>query len=453
MKLARPRKRLLWLNSAILVSFSVIALAAAYWTLVRGPAILERSDNPRLVEAELNVDRGSIFDVNGQPLATTEESDGELSREYPLPSSAPAVGYYSIRYGTAGIEEAFDAYLRGESDDFWDNFWQIEVLNEPQTGRDLRLTIDSRWQALADSLLGDRRGAVILFSLPDVAIRAMASSPGYDPNSLEADFEQLSLDEQAPLLNRVTQGQYQPGLLLQPFLMAAALERGIIDLEEPIESFDSVVVVNDVSLSCQSAVEVETELSWAESLRARCPEPMVELGRHMGGDVLSATLSAFGLTSAPDLPVVTEGLEETTIDDLELAAIGQDRLAISPLQLAVALAALANQGELRPAQLVAARQDDAGNWVSSTPAETERVVVSAEVAQAILDVLNQDDGLLQYSVAVLSGPAGELNSWYLGLAPATAPRYGAVVVVEDDQAIESASNVGHALLKSVLNPN
>jgi peptidoglycan glycosyltransferase len=403
------------------------------------------------VEAELNIDRGSIFDVNGQPLAITEESDGELSREYPLPSSAPAVGYYSIRYGTVGIEEAFDAYLRGESDDFWDNFWQIEVLNAPQTGRDIRLTIDSRWQALADSLLGDRRGAVILFSLPDVAIRAMASSPGYDPNSLESDFEQLSLDEQAPLLNRVTQGQYQPGLLLQPFLMAAALQQGIIDLEEPVEASDSVVVVNDVSLSCQSAVEAEAELSWAEALRARCP--MVELGQHMGGDALSAALSAFGLTSEPDLPIVTEGPEETTIDELELAAIGQDRLAISPLQLAVALAALANQGELRPAQLVAARQDDAGNWVSSIPADTERAAVPADAAQAILDALNQDEGVLEYSLAVLSGPSGELNSWYLGLAPATAPRYGAIVVVEDDQGTDSASDVGHALLKSVLSPN
>jgi peptidoglycan glycosyltransferase len=363
------------------------------------------------------------------------------------------VGYYSIRYGTAGIEEAFDAYLRGESDDFWENFWQIEVLNEPQTGRDLRLTIDSRWQALADSLLGDRRGAVILFSLPDVAIRAMASSPGYDPNSLESDFEQLSLDEQAPLLNRVTQGQYQPGLLLQPFLMAAALQKGIIDLEEPVEAYDGVVVVNDVSLSCQSAVEAEAELSWAESLRARCPEPMADLGQQMGGDALSAALSAFGLIGEPDLPIVTEGPEETTIDDLELAAIGQDRLAISPLQLAVALAALANQGELRPAQLVAARQDDSGNWVSSIPADTERAVVPAEVAQAILDALSQDEGILEYSSAVLSGPTGELNSWYLGLAPATAPRYGAIVVVEDDQGTDSASEVGHTLLKSVLNPN
>ncbi|MGD8586309.1 MAG: hypothetical protein PVJ75_13250, partial [Chloroflexota bacterium] len=110
---ADTRRRLARLNVVILAAFGLIAVAAAYWSVVRGPTILTRSDNPRLVEAELKVRRGAILDVNSRTLAASIDYNGVLRREYPLPQAAPAVGYYSLRYGTAGIEEAYDAYLRG----------------------------------------------------------------------------------------------------------------------------------------------------------------------------------------------------------------------------------------------------------------------------------------------------------------------------------------------------
>lgn len=449
--LADTRKRLARLNVIILAAFGLIAVATAYWAIVRGPAILARNDNPRLVEAELKIHRGTILDVNSQTLAVSSDSDGEVRRDYPLSEAAPAVGYYSLRYGTAGIEEAFDAYLRGESDDFWSNLWQTEVLGEPQSGRDIRLTIDSRWQEKADALLGDRSGGVLLFSLPDVAIRAMASSPGYDPNTLDADFEQLVADEEAPLLNRVTQGQYQPGLLLQPFLLAVAARDGVIELDKTAEAANETVVVEGVNLTCQGD-EAEVELTWSGALAAQCPGSMLALGRRLGAEGLLAALDAFGLASESGLLTTPADAEAPRIDNVELAAIGQDVMAISPLQVAVALAALANDGQVRPAQLVAASQNDLGEWLPSRPADLESSAVPAWIARDILAAFDQQEGILERAVMVLSGPEGEHNSWYLGLAPAAEPRYGIVVVVEDDDGASSASAVGRSLLESVLDP-
>lgn len=435
----------------ILSAFGLIAIASAYWAVVRGPNILARDDNPRLVEAELRIRRGDILDVNNSPLAVTIGQGAELQRTYPVPSAAPAVGYYSFRYGTSGIEEAYDGLLRGESGDFWSDFWHIDTLAEPQTGHDIRLTLDSRWQAEANALLGDNSGAVILFSLPDVAVRAMASTPGYDPNQLDDDFDLLAADQQAPLLNRATQGQYQPGLLLQPFLLAAAQQSGLIDLRQPIDEVTTGVVVNGRTVACQG--EIGETMTWGQVLRARCPGPMSTLAELLRNDGLMSAMEVFGLTSQPELAIVPEGDTTPTIIELGLAAIGQDAIAVSPLQIALALASLANDGQYKPAQLVLAVQDLNDEWVPVRPADEVRQVVSASASRQILQQFSDHEGIKEHDVAVLSGPEGEMNSWYLGLAPADSPRYGVVVIVEKDESMTAAQSIGRTLLKGVLDPD
>lgn len=448
--ITETRGRLKRLNSVILVAFALISVAIVYWAIVRGPAILGRGDNPRLIEAELKIQRGAILDAENEILAITSGQDEALERRYPLPAAAPVVGYYSIRHGTAGIEEAFDGSLRGDSDDLWANFWRQDILGEAQVGRDVRLTLDSRWQNEAESLLGDKTGAALLFSIPDVAIRAMASTPGYDPNQLDADFERLLADEQAPLLNRVTQGQYQPGLLLQPFLLAIAQRDGVIDLDETPEEPNSAVNVEGVTLNCQA--ELAQPATWVEVMRSRCPGPMLEPAGDMGSDGLLQALDEFGLLNAPDLEIATEGNEAPAIADLALAAIGQDAVAVSPLQMGLALATLANEGQMRPAQLVLAVQGPDGQWQSISPEDRSVQVVPADVADYVLELFNENEGISEHGVVVLSGPEGESNSWYLGLAPAANPRYGVVVVVEDDDQLSSSQTIGRALLKRVLDP-
>lgn len=444
------RGRLGTLSRAILAAYFVVALALIYWGVVRGPSILTRLDNPRVVEEELRVRRGSILDTNDVVLAESVAQVENLARLYPIPAVGPAVGFYSIRHGTAGIEDTFDATLRGSSENFWTDYWRYDALHEPQIGRDVRLTLDARWQEAASTLLKGQNGAVLLFSVPDMAIRAMVSHPDFDPNKLEEEFDDLLADKDAPLLNRVTQGQYQPGLVLQPFLMAAALDEGLISLDDVAEDSSRTIQISGTELHCAKAAQ--EPLSWAEALQLRCPGAMASLGTMLGEVGLQNAFSEFGFLSVPELPVAAEAATDSTIANPVEAAVGQGELTLSPMQVGIALASLANDGQFSQAQLVQAVQDQDGDW-QPLPKSGTVEVTTLEAAQQILSALTSDDGLIEHSALALSGPGGNTNGWYMGLAPASAPRYGVVVVVEDASNTEAAQKVGSSLLKEVLNPN
>ncbi|RMG88971.1 MAG: hypothetical protein D6706_22200 [Chloroflexi bacterium] len=440
--------RLVGLLRVIMLGFLLVALALVYWATVRSADILGRDDNPRLVEAELRIRRGRILDRHNQVLA---ESVGEeiVQRVYPIPEIGPAVGYYSFLHGTAGVEESLDEILRGETADFWRAFWR-QVRHLPQQGRDVQLTLDADLQKTADSLLGNQRGAIILLSLPDNEILAMVSHPNFDPNLLDEQFDALSEDENAPLLNRVTQGQYQPGRVLQPFLLAWAWQLGLIAPEQPIAEANKPVSINGGVIRC---TEIPPDVTtWADVLKFQCPAPMQILADRMGAAGLDQSFMAFGLTTPPVLPLNTETAVPEPVADPLLAGIGQENLVVTPLQMALAWAALGSDGRLRPAQLVTAVQDESGEWVAweSEEMATGETAVSAATARLIRRLLTTDNNQIEFSVPVLSGPQSTTNSWYLGMAPASAPQFAIVVIVEQSTDPLNAITTGRNILEAAL---
>ncbi len=454
MKPEQPTGKTSQLLRVILVAFLAVALSLVFWTVFRGPAILARDDNPRRVEQELRIQRGRIFDLQRNVLAENAETAGIFTRIYPLPAASPVVGYYSLRYGTAGIEESYDAYLRGEPD----NRWQAEMrqlLHRTQTGRDLQLTLDANLQAQADALLGARNGALLLLQLEDgqpdgspAKILALASHPGYDPNFLDETFEELAADASAPLLNRVTQGQYQPGPVLQPFILAALLDQGIIALDEPVAHANRPVIVNGVATYC--ATPPPLEATWADVLAHRCPGPLQDLADRLPAANLAAAFDAFGLTEQPQLPLNTETAVSAPISKTTLALIGQDTLIVTPLQVGVAWAALATDGRLPTLQLVEGLQSETGDWVTSTPPPREpATAVTPVAAQTLRGALPRSGDIQTFSTLVLSGPDGSNNSWYLGLLPAGDQTYAVVVVLENNRNLAEVEQIGEGILTAV----
>ena len=447
--LSATRARLRVLGLFVGLSFLMVALALMYWTIVRGSSILVRDDNPRLVEQELNVRRGRILDANNNILAETVGDPGSLVRVYPIIESGPAVGYYSFRHGTAGIEEGFDSELRGQIGDLWASWWHDDLLHEEVIGRDIRLTLDSHWQKAAGEALDDLSGSVFLFTIPDFAIRAMASKPGYDPNLLDESFDTLAQDERAPLVNRVTQGLYQPGLVMAPFLLASALADGVIALDDSVQNADETVALNGSLLSCDQPVGGDND--WRVVLQNHCPYPLTQLAQQFGEDGILGFYDAFRLFESPLLPIATETGERQAVKTLDLAGIGQDDLTVSPLQVARALATLVDGGRLSQFQLISATQNEERIWESAQAEGPSVEVIPADVAEAILEALPVEQGITEHSVLVLSGPDGTTNSWYLGLAPASAPRFGVVVVIEDTDGQPSANQIGRQILNIALN--
>jgi peptidoglycan glycosyltransferase len=445
---SRQFERIQKITLGLLAAFLAVAVMLSYWGVARGEALAQRQDNPRRVEAELRIRRGRILDSDGQVLAQTTGPVEAPQRVYPLGMSGPAVGYYSFRFGTAGVEEGFDAVLRGESANVWDTFWRHN-LHEAQQGRDIRLTLNGDRQRVAEALLGIRRGAVVLLTLPDGAISAMVSHPGYDPNRLDEQFDALVDDPTAPLFNRATQGQYQPGLVLQPFYLAGALDRGVIALDDLVGDAVRAVEIQGQSLACTAAPPESA--TWQDVLRNACPGPLLRLAEELDASEIGAILSAFRLTVAPELPLAVAEPPELTLTDLPDLLIGQGELTVSPLQLVLAFAALANEGAVPAPRLVSAIAGQSGDWQNAPFADAGQEAVGAAAAAQVLRSLPQHGGaIVEFAAQALAGPEGSSNAWYLGLAPTQEPRFAVVVVVEDSAGSHTAASVGRALLNRVL---
>ncbi len=443
-----PRHYTSGLGIVLILCLFAVGAYLFYWVALRSDMLLNE-DNPRLIEAELRIQRGEIRDARGTILAESVGPESRLERVYPFSAIGPAVGYYSLVHGTAGIEEGQDTILRGETDDFW-QAWQRDLLHEPQVGSNVRVTLDQRWQDSAEKALGDHKGAVILLSLTDKAVRAMVSHPTYDPNLLEEQFDALSADPDSPLLNRATQGQYQPGMLLQPFVLAAALERELITLDQPVDDATDALVLDSRVFECATAPG--DDVTWLDVLQNSCPGPTYRLGQTLQVDQLTQIVDGFGLTLTPTLPIATAGPVFAPIERPGLAAIGQENLAITPLQAILAWAGLLSNGVFSSGKLLSAVQPPGQEWQVAGPefqAQSIRRAVESDSADQIVSSLTRE-GLVEHGAIALSGPEGESTAWYLGAAPGGSPTFAVVVVLEEGSDPIVAREIGRTILADVL---
>jgi peptidoglycan glycosyltransferase len=298
-------------------------------------------------------------------------------------------------------------------------------------------------QETAVSHLHNQTGAILLLDLsrPGTAdILALASAPTYDPNQLDETFDDLLADESAPLLNRITQGQYQPGLVLQPFILAAALDQGIINLDETVTNVNRNIPINSVGIRCASPPPQPA--TWADVLRHRCPGPMQHLANQLGIAGLDQIFTDFGLTNGPQFELNTNATVGEPMTDPLLAGIGQENLTVTPLQIGLAWASLFSNGRIPTPRLVTAVQNPDGSWRDVEPISRSANQPVSQSGRLIRENLPQYQGIIEYSRLVLSGPQGITNGWYLGAAGDTL----IVVVLEDVAALAEAETVGRAML-------
>lgn len=390
------------LNRIVLIAFFVVGGGLLFWSVLRAGWLLAREDNPRLVAEALQVRRGTIFDVDGAVLAQSA-GQNQVTRTYDSASGA-LVGYYSFQYGTAGIEAQFDDVLQGER-----SFVAQQLLHRPQVGRSVRLTLKRDWQAAVIDRL-DGRGAAVLLSVPDFAVRALVSSPTYDPNLLDQQFETLVADEASGmLLNRALEG-YQPGGVLVPFWSAAGAETGQLEMTAA-PTLDGAInqLTPNVTALCDWSVRWGF-LQPAQLAGAADPVPC------------AMTVAADGL-------------------------IGQDEQTVQPLQVARAWAGLVNGGVWQPVQTVAAvERPDGWQVVLNEGAMVQ--AVSADAAAQVLDLLERDGSIVDYGALALAGP-NALNAWYMGAIPAENPQFVLVLVLEESD-VAAVQAMGRALLRDVM---
>jgi len=434
--------------------------------------------NPRRQGIGLGEERGRILDRSGEVLAYSEEEGGLLRRIYPQPSVAPLVGYFSpLQYGSAGVEAAYDGTLSGSESTGPRGWFEREVLDRPQAGGDVRLTLDIELQQAAAELLGESPGAVVLIDVETGAVIAMTSAPVIDPNQLvaidqaetaaAADYwGEVNADPGLPLIPRATIGLYAPGSTFKTVTAAAAIDSGIADPETVYEDDGDIEIDGRVLIENNRPDESIDAWTLREGLMWSLNVVYAQVGLQLGAEGLTEYAERFGFdANIPfDLPVsssqIASGAE--TLDDpnaLADTAFGQGELLVSPLHLALIAAGFANDGRILRPYLVAETRDASGTVLERTEPNVWREAVSGDTANEVERMMVDavEAGLIQAAqipglrVGGKTGTA-ELgdqlpHSWFIAFAGDPEPRYAVSVVLENGgRGSGNALDIGRELL-------
>jgi penicillin-binding protein 2 len=407
---------------------------------------------------------GSVGEINEEELKEAEYEDLEPGDEI----------------GKSGVEYAYDRYLRGDP-----GLTRIQVnalgqptpggqlVSEPPTpGENLKLTIDPEVQAAGEGALGSfgLPGAFVTMNVNNGQILGMGSTPTFDPTDLtppmtQAEVNQIYRDPvAAPATNRATESYYPTGSTFKIITALAALEGGEVTLSEPIFDGGSIEIGGQ---EFQNAGGVSFgPVDMVHALQVSSDVYFYTLGLRMWEtNQLQkwATKLGIGEQTGLDLPGESEGLVPSRKwrnelfaeggtdrpwsagDNIQLA-IGQGDLQTNPLQLAIAYAALANDGTIVTPHVGMEVEDGAGRVLKEfDPKPRGKIKVDPAYQAAILEGLHQAaqmPGGTSYGVfggfpVDVAGKTGTVEregqgdqSWYAVVAPYPDPRVVTIVTVE-----------------------
>jgi hypothetical protein len=442
----------LLLSGGLMLGLVGTALIAGWWSLVRRPDLITRTDNPRRTIADRYVKRGSILDSHERPLAESSGQPGTIIRDYPYPALGPLVGYTDPIYGQAGLEAALDPYLRGlQGYPTLTTWWEHLLYGQPPPGLDVRLSLDLDLQTMADHLLEGHRGALVLINAHTGEILAMASSPTFDANQLSSTWESLVNDPGSPLFDRAGMGLYPSGYALGPFLLAASNQ-------------DASGQFSGTNL--QDCAFIPTGLTWGDVIAAGCSEPVRNLVSAMNDQGLITLLDGLGLFAAPTFPVET--LSSTRPDSLpdaftyltgQLSSATSVSLKVSPLQMALAASTLSNSGERPTPRLVMAVDTPQSGWVVLPETEQSQSALQTLAANNTAHALASGE-LPVWQVVTEVSEAANLSSetnpgyaWYLG---GTLPEWKgaplAIAVLLEESNPQMLQEIGRSMFQKAIYP-
>jgi peptidoglycan glycosyltransferase len=407
------------------------------------PRLEADTRNPR--RADIATGRGTIVARDGTPLALTRNG----RRVYPLGGiTAHVIGYASPRYGTAGLEDAFDRVLTARTAN---TGAAAEIASlfaggrSAPRGAEIVTTIDLDVQRALAAALGQRaRAAGIVMDPRSGAVIALAATPVFDPNTLDRNWKTLIADPASPLLDRSTSGLYPPGSTFKIVTAGDALEAGLVTPATMFVDKGGLTVGTFVVRNDQNEVTGTQNLTGAFALSSNVDFAGIAL--KIGADrwFEDAARWGFGQAMNFDLPVARDRLparDEVSPSVLAQLGFGQASLLVTPIRMALVGATIADGGRT-PRPFVV--RSIAGSETSlATRPEQIAAPLSAETAREVRDlmiaVVQRGTGtaaaLPGVTVAGKTGtatnPHGPAHAWFVAFAPAEAPRVVVAVIVEN----------------------
>ncbi|MDE1919541.1 MAG: hypothetical protein KGH56_02455 [Patescibacteria group bacterium] len=465
-------------------------LLARSWDLqvANGSAFAAQSAHNSLEVRTLFAPRGVITDVNGVVVAeNVEKEDGSVKRNYPVPALGQIIGYVSYpkkdakgnyydtnEAGLTGIEAKYDSILAGKNGQLLTETDAVgEVRSEgtivpAEPGKTVRLSVDANLENLFERAIAGVvtsrhfiAGAGVIMDADTGAVRAIVSYPSFDPNVMASGgppgvIVGYASDPGHPFLDHAVQGVYVPGSIVKPFVASGALTDGVItpdtviddpgflSLPDPYHPGKSFIYKGWKALG---PVDVKKAIAWSSDVFFYTVGGGFENQKGLGIDRLEYWYRQFGLGSLTgiDVPGEAAGLipdpawkratfnEPWYLGDTYFTAIGQYSVQVTPIQMARAVAAVANGGKLFVPTLLA---DQSSSYESVAVSPSALAEVRAGMREGVTSALAGAINLPYVTVAAKTGTAQTGvhnqydNSWVEGFFPYEHPKYAFAVVLE-----------------------
>jgi peptidoglycan glycosyltransferase len=445
------------LFGVIVVLFALLIVWTTRWTVLDATALNNNPLNSRTLLTTLKIKRGRILAANGEVLARSvrQRKTGYWLRTYPEgPLFAQPVGYANlISRQEAGLEKYRLDDLKGPQTTLNSVFGPLG--GNSNVGDDVYTYLDPKAQQLARQELAGRAGSVVALDPRTGAVLTMYSNPSYDDNHYNAPCSESCQ------LNRATQGQYPPGSTFKVVTATAGIDSG---------RYTPDSVINGNSPKTISGVPLQNDnnqsfgpITLTKALTDSVNTVFAQVAENVGRPTMTKYMKRFGFYAKPpiDLPrgEVTSSRPfdfkgrpfrpGSPNEDIGRIAIGQGGLLVTPLQMAMVAAAVANGGKLMEPLLTDKVVDQDGKTVKTfSPTVYDQVMspkTASEVNQMMRTVVDEGTGTPARlgsgipfagktgTASIGATGSGLTQPWFIGFAPAGGPKVAVAVTIEKTQ--------------------
>jgi penicillin-binding protein A len=450
----------------IAIGFAVLISMTAYWQIWAADSLATRRDNARLVYRQLEIKRGLIYAADGRTVLARNHKgrrDGftVYTRVYPFGSLfAHVLGYNTTDQGRSGLELSANDFLTASNANLATELRNLgdALQGQTVTGDNLVTSLSLPAQRAAMQGLAGHVGAVVAIEPSTGRVLAMASNPTFNPNKVVQNFSHLNAKSGAPLLNRATQGLYAPGSTFKTVTTTAALEDLHFNPGTSLDAHGHCIGPPQFPVFaalCNAGTESYGTIPLSTALTYSVNTYFAQVGLRLGQARLNDVMQRFGFFALPPLDypsneMVASGrygngklLGPNSQEDVSRVAIGQEKLGVTPLQMAEVAATIGNGGEWMQPTLVDRALTPGGSVdYRATPHPLDRVMTAQhaqELAGMMQNVVDEGTGqaariqglpLAGKTGTAETGVNGLNTAWFIAFAPVVHPKIAVAVVIE-----------------------